>query len=200
MRGLLILDVGETMNFLNAHIVESVVTELVPVLFENYVDGDSDFAYLGGDEGRGKLESALAQPRQTFYGEFLYPEMEDKVTALLWSIIKNHPFVDGNKRAALTTANLFLLVNRQVLLATQSDALEVCLRIAGGNPPIDRERVSTWVGSRLVDLNDEGAIERIYSFLDAHVSTHLGDFVAQQNFLQAAFSLPEDAWEVLAAD
>ena len=197
----MILDMVEAMIFLNAPIVESVVTALVPVLFENYGDGGaSDFAYLGGDEGRGKLESALAQPRQSFGGEFLYPEMEDKVTALLWSIIKNHPFVDGNKRVALTTANLFLLLNRHVLLATQADALEVCLRIAGGNQPIDWEGVSTWFEERIVGMDNEGASERASSFFHKNVPNHRRDFVAQANFLQALTSLPEDAWEVLAAD
>ena len=44
------------------------------------------------------LESALNQPRMTFDGESLYPTIVEKASALGFSIIKNHPFVDGNKR------------------------------------------------------------------------------------------------------
>jgi len=44
------------------------------------------------------LESALAQPRQTFSGIDLYPTLVEKAAALGFSLIKNHPFVDGNKR------------------------------------------------------------------------------------------------------
>ena len=47
------------------------------------------------------LESALAQPRMTFGGEDLYPTLVDKAAALGFSIIMNHPFVDGNKRQVM---------------------------------------------------------------------------------------------------
>jgi death-on-curing protein len=44
----------------------------------------------------GGLESALAQPRMTFDGSDLYPSIADKAGALGYSLIQNHPFVDGN--------------------------------------------------------------------------------------------------------
>ena len=47
----------------------------------------------------GALESAVAQPRMTFNGEELYPTIVEKASALGFSLIQNHPFVDGNKRA-----------------------------------------------------------------------------------------------------
>lgn len=53
----------------------------------------------GGAEGIrdiGGLESAIAQPRMTYGGEELYPTVVEKSAALGFSIIKNHPFVDGN--------------------------------------------------------------------------------------------------------
>ena len=46
----------------------------------------------------GMLESALGQPRQTFGGEDLYPSLTSKAAALGFSLIMNHPFIDGNKR------------------------------------------------------------------------------------------------------
>jgi death on curing protein len=58
-------------------------------------------AQSGGAAGvrdLGGLESALAQPLMTFGGKDLYPTLTDKAAALAFSIIRNHPFVDGNKR------------------------------------------------------------------------------------------------------
>jgi death-on-curing protein len=46
----------------------------------------------------GALESAVAQPLMSFGGEDLYPTLEDKAAALGFSLVMNHPFIDGNKR------------------------------------------------------------------------------------------------------
>ena len=59
-------------------------------------------ARTGGAEGihdLNGLDSAIAQPRMTFGGEELYPTIVEKASALGFSLIMNHPFVDGNKRA-----------------------------------------------------------------------------------------------------
>jgi death-on-curing protein len=53
----------------------------------------------GGDPGvrdKGLLESAVAQPRARFGGEDLYPSLAEKAAALAFSLVKNHPFFDGN--------------------------------------------------------------------------------------------------------
>lgn len=181
------------MHFPDAQFVEDVVTKLAPILFNEYRGGSGDFAYLGGDQGRAKMESALAQPRQTFYGEFLYPTIADKAAALLWSITKNHPFVDGNKRAALTTVNLFLLMNGHVLLSTQNDALTICLRIAGGEEPIQQDEVSEWINSRIVSDLDEDAIERVTQFVGSIESSDFGSARALLAFHQTVSSLTEMA-------
>ena len=55
----------------------------------------------GGVRDMGLLESALARSQATFEGEDLYSDLWNKAAALMESLIKNHPFVDGNKRAAL---------------------------------------------------------------------------------------------------
>lgn len=181
------------MYFPNAQFVDSVVTKLAPILFSDYDDGVADFSYLGGDQGRAKLESALAQPRQTFAGEFLYPTMSDKAAALAWSITKNHPFVDGNKRAALTTVNLFLLMNGHVLLATPSDTLTICLRIAGGREPITQEQVSVWLYERIVFEDDEDVAERIKNFIDGVPPREFGGVMAMTNFFRVTWALADIA-------
>ena len=57
---------------------------------------------FGGATGlrdRGALEAALGRPQMTFGGEDLYPDVAAKAAALMHSLVMNHPFVDGNKRA-----------------------------------------------------------------------------------------------------
>lgn len=53
----------------------------------------------------GALESAVVQPRMTFNSEELYPTIAEKASALGFSLIQNHPFVDGNKRAGHASAD-----------------------------------------------------------------------------------------------
>ena len=57
------------------------------------------------------LESALGQPRMTFGGTDLYPTIAEKASALGFSLIKNHPFVDGNKRSGHAAMEVFLVLN-----------------------------------------------------------------------------------------
>jgi len=57
------------------------------------------------------LESALGNPRQSFDGKDLYPTLEDKAAILYYSLIKNHPFKNGNKRTATATLLVFLYIN-----------------------------------------------------------------------------------------
>jgi len=59
----------------------------------------------------GLLLSAVARPQATFDGQDLYPDLISKAAALLESLIGNHAFIDGNKRTAITSAGLFLIIN-----------------------------------------------------------------------------------------
>ena len=174
------------MRFLDVKIVENTVTKLVPVLFENYEDGLGDFAYLGGHQGQAKLESALAQPQQTFGGEYLYETIADKAAALLWSITKNHPFVDGNKRAALTTVNLFLIMNGWVMLASQKEAVGFCRRVAGHGAPVEQDEVAAWIAQRIISVVDPEFDQRYRAFITESYSDAEEDLVAGLNFLRAA--------------
>ena len=69
---------------------------------------------FGGAQGvrdPGLLLSAVAQPRATFGGTFLHPDLYKMAAAYLYHIVKNHPFVDGNKRTGLVAALSFLDLN-----------------------------------------------------------------------------------------
>lgn len=65
-----------------------------------------------GIRDTGLLKSALATPRATYGGEFLHTDLFEMAAAYLFHLVKNHPFVDGNKRVGAVSALVFLAVNR----------------------------------------------------------------------------------------
>jgi death-on-curing protein len=80
----------------------------------------------GGSHGLrdlGLLQSAVARPQATFDGADLYSDLWSKAAALMESLAQNHPFVDGNKRTAITATAMFLRQNGFVLQTT-NEALE----------------------------------------------------------------------------
>jgi death on curing protein len=88
----------------------------------------------------GGLESALAQPQQTFDGKDLYATLEEKAAALLYSLCQNHPFADGNKRVAFMAARVFLRINGSDLSAESYEAIEMMFEVARGN--LSTEKIS----------------------------------------------------------
>ncbi len=96
------------------------------------------------------LESALAQPQMTFGGEELYPDITEKASALMFSLLLNHPFVDGNKRVGYAAAELFLWLNGYELQVNIDTAEEVVLSLAAGN--VEREALTAWIQAHYVRL------------------------------------------------
>lgn len=89
----------------------------------------------GGSHGMrdlGALQAAVARPLATFDGVELYPDLMAKVAALFESLIRNHPFVDGNKRTAVAAAALMLRRNGYRLEADQDDLYDFTMRMATG--------------------------------------------------------------------
>ncbi|NJR62760.1 MAG: type II toxin-antitoxin system death-on-curing family toxin [Cyanobacteria bacterium CRU_2_1] len=91
----------------------------------------------------GFLESAIAQPRMTFGGEDLYPSLIEKAAALGFSIIMNHPFVDGNKRTGHAVTETFLVLNGMEISASVDEQEGVILAIASGE--LGRETFVEWL-------------------------------------------------------
>lgn len=81
----------------------------------------------------GLIESALARPQASAFGEDAYPDVFTKAAALLHSLVKNHPFVDGNKRVALAAATSFLWRNGYRLAFTQDAAYDFVIGVATGD-------------------------------------------------------------------
>jgi len=98
----------------------------------------------------GALESALLQPRMTFGGEDLYPTLAEKAAALAFSIIRNHPFIDGNKRTGHAAMEVFLILNGHEVWSSVDDAERIILRVASGE--MGREQFADWIEARLHPL------------------------------------------------
>ena len=96
---------------------------------------DSLLALHGGAAGLrddGLLKSALARPRQQFaYAES--PDIVDMAAAYTWGIVRNHPFIDGNKRTGFVVGILFLELNGYRFTASEEDAAQAVLELAAGN-------------------------------------------------------------------
>ncbi len=78
------------------------------------------------------LKSALEIPFQTFDGKELYPSTIEKALKLLELVIKNHPFVDGNKRTGYVLFTLYLELNNFYIKATEEEKYEFIMNIAKG--------------------------------------------------------------------
>lgn len=96
----------------------------------------------------GALESALAQPRATFDDVDLYPTLVEKAAALGFSLIRNHPFVDGNKRIGHAALEVFLVLNGYQLDASVEHAEQVIIGVAAGT--MGREELTEWIRRHLV--------------------------------------------------
>jgi len=86
-----------------------------------------------GLRDRTVLESALAMPRATFGGDDLHPSLAEKGAAYLFHLVKNHPFLDGNKRVGLTTCLVFLRLNGVVVRATDDELVDLVTGVADGS-------------------------------------------------------------------
>ncbi len=103
----------------------------------------------------GLLESALGQPRQTFDGDDLYDSVPAKAAALGYSLIMNHPFIDGNKRIGHAAAEALLMLNGVELTATVDEAEAEVLAIAAGRR--SRAEFQEWIEAHSGPLDVSGA-------------------------------------------
>ena len=78
------------------------------------------------------LKSALGMPCATFNGEFLHTDVYEMAAAYLFHLVKNHPFLDGNKRVGAVAALVFLALNGHDFQAPEDDLAETVLAVARG--------------------------------------------------------------------
>jgi len=110
-------------------------------------------ALYGGEDGlrdAGLLESAVMGVQQTFDGEFLYRSVPEMAAALWHGLVQNHPFVDGNKRAGLRAADVFLALNHLDLAISSDKAVAWALAVAKGE--LGRRELADLVARHVVPL------------------------------------------------
>ncbi|MEO8391707.1 MAG: type II toxin-antitoxin system death-on-curing family toxin [Chloroflexota bacterium] len=96
-----------------------------------------------GLRDRGMLESAVARPQASAFGEDAYPTLTEKAAALMHSTILNHPFVDANKRTSTLALMAFLRLNGLRVVWKQEDALEFITEIAQSQH--DVAEIAAWL-------------------------------------------------------
>ncbi len=98
----------------------------------------------------GLLQSAAAQPRMTFKGSELYANPVDKAAALGYSLVMNHPMIDGNKRLGHAAMELFLALNGFEIQANEEEQEGIMLRLASGE--LARDDFAIWLKDHVVEL------------------------------------------------
>ena len=102
---------------------------------------------LHGVRDHGLLDAAVAMPRQQFGGIFLHEGLAAMAAAYLFHIAQNHPFVDGNKRAAVMSALAFLLANGIELSMAPQELEAMTLKVSAGE--LSKEKLTKWIRSQI---------------------------------------------------
>ena len=104
----------------------------------------------GGSPGvrdEGLLQSALARPRNLLAYSDREPDLAELAASYAFGLVRNHPFIDGNKRTGFVAARTFLLLNEADLLASPEEKYLTFLRLAEG--AISEEQLSGWIREHL---------------------------------------------------
>lgn len=127
--------------------VKSLTFEL---LLELHGASLSAYGGSGGIRDAAVLESALEQPFASFGGYDQYPTIIDKASILGFCLIKNHGFVDGNKRVGFMAVEVFLRLNGFRLVASADDVEGTCLSVADST--LTRDDFADWIQEHLVPI------------------------------------------------
>ncbi len=104
------------------------------------------FAGLQGVRDENGLKAALERPFSGFGETEFYPNPEEKAGAILESIVKNHPFIDGNKRTGYVLMRLILKNFGKDMQATQDEKYDFVIAVASGQ--LDFQEIATWIKQR----------------------------------------------------
>ncbi len=96
------------------------------------------------------LESALNRPKTTVFGEDAFKNLDSKIAVLCHSIVKNHPFVDGNKRTGFASLHMMLMLNGYDLTASNDEVIKFGLGVPKGD--LDEKNITSWIKAFKIDL------------------------------------------------
>lgn len=105
----------------------------------------------GGSDGirdLGLIESALNRAFMTFEGKDLYKEVEGKISAITYSLVNNHGFVDGNKRLGVAVMLLLLRLNDVQIRYTQKELVDLGFGIADGS--LHEKEINEWIKIHII--------------------------------------------------
>lgn len=108
------------------------------------------FILSSGVRDENLLASAVNAPFQTFMENDLYPSIYDKAAQLCYGIANNHPFTDGNKRTALHSMYVYLIINGFDITATQQDVENMIIDVAAGK--MTNVELAHWLQENTVRL------------------------------------------------
>ena len=112
----------------------------VDIVEEIHAEAIRQFGGLDGVRDRALLESAVAAPQATFGGESVFKDIVEVAAAYLFYVCRNHPFLDGNKRAALGACVVFLRLNGRTPAADSGKWETLTIKVADGS--LDRHQVT----------------------------------------------------------
>lgn len=101
-----------------------------------------------GLRGPGGLDAAVAMPRQSFFGQLIHPDLASMAAAYHFHIAKNHPFIDGNKRASVSGALVFLAANGHGCSASNKELHDITIALASSK--LDKAALTRWWAERIV--------------------------------------------------
>ncbi len=107
----------------------------------------------GGAPGlrdRGLLQSALAQPRMTVGRKSVHRTLFEKAAAYGYHVCNNHPFVDGNKRVAFVSMDIFLQGNGWEITASEEEAFSMMMALASGQ--LTKAKLTSWLKNHTARL------------------------------------------------
>ena len=120
-------------------------------IYELHTQLENAFVLSPGVRDENLLASAVNTPFQTFMGNDLYPSIYDKAAQLCYGIANNHPFTDGNKRTALHSMYVYLIINGFDITATQQDVENMIIDVAAGN--MTNVELTQWLRENTVETD-----------------------------------------------
>jgi death-on-curing protein len=122
--------------------IKFIPEELIPAIHRILIQR---YGGTFGIRDHNLLASALGQPKMTMGGKFVHRSVFDKAAAYGYHLCANHPFVDGNKRVAFAAMYLFLERNGYTLNASEEEAYQTMVAVAGGG--LKKPALAAWLRS-----------------------------------------------------